>query len=268
MADYSQYKYCRMLEYIESMSSQQKVDNHIDYILSMRSATSIERIIKTYNNTYQFLARLSYGKKRVPIDWYKPKNWGENKEYLVEELNELLNESILSWFNRQEHITNEQALMCISNLRSDNNTKLIEDEILTKTKPKADKGINYLIDIRNKNNNIRKYIEDSKSDAYFSEKLYISNCKYLAAHKHIFDIAEIAFGKQYGISYYNLIEEYKIEVAEEENRIKQKKEEEIMQSMKGFNKVLDKTCGVVFSAILGLPFALFGGIIGSMGKKR
>ena len=266
MADYSQYTYYRMLEYIESMSSQQKVDNHIDYILSMRSATSIEQIIKTYNNTYQFLARLSYGKKNVPRDWYKPENWGESKEYLVEELNELFNESLLNWFNRQEKKTKENALICISNLRNGNNTEDIQNKILSIKKPKPDKGLDNLIKIRNQQYSVRKEIEKRPFNHYLIMNNFRSCSRYLAAHKHIFDIAEIAFGKQNGIKFDNMIEEYKKEIEDEKRGNERKVKSEINSLMN--SNTMNAICDVALQFLLSLPFAFFGGIIGNMGKKR
>lgn len=45
--------------------------------------------------------------------------------------------------------------------------------------------------------------------------IFRSCSRYLAAHKRIFDVAEEYFGKQYGIKFDNMIEEYKKEIEDE-----------------------------------------------------
>lgn len=223
MTDYRKYSCNRMLQYIEKRSAELEVNNHIDYILSMENENSIEDIIKIYNHAYQFLAILFFGTKKVPIGWYKPETWGYRNTYLVEDLNHYFNESIWSWYKRQEEATDEKALKCICNLRYSSNKEKIQYKILKNSNPQADKGIKYLIYLRDRQYNLRKQLESYCKNRTTLKSEYISCSKYLAAHDRVFDVVEIAFGKEIGITYDNYVELYKEQVAQEEKRMEEKR---------------------------------------------
>ena len=271
MADYSKYSCCNMLQYIENRSRQLERDNHIDYILSMENAESIEGLIKIYNNIYKFLAILFYGTKKVPKNWYKPETWGYNRKYLIEELNTYLNECILKWYQRQEFPTEQQAILCIANLRQCENTYWIAEDIYI-SKFKANEDISRLIGKRNTLYNIRKKLEKSYAYGARDEREYLKLTRYLAAHGRIMDVAEIYFGKEYGIEYGNLIEDYQKDLEEEkrqeEDRVKREKEFKKQQDINSALKVFDTIGGGLFSFLLSLPFGFFGGIFSSMRKGK
>ena len=84
MTDYSKYPYSRMLQYIEKEVLNWERKNHIDYILSMENAETMEKLIDIYNHVFQYLAILFFGTKKVPRDWYIVETWGYKNEYLLE----------------------------------------------------------------------------------------------------------------------------------------------------------------------------------------
>ena len=218
MADYSKYPYGRMLKYIESQSIQQKKDNHLNYILSMEKAESMAKMIEIYNHTFQYLAILFFGTQKVPDGWYDLKTWGNDKEYLLEELNYFLNENILHWFERLDNPTNEDSLSAISNLRQAKNTDDIESKLLNLSNPEAYNGVKILI-----NNRRRLHLLRERSELLSKPHLvnqYLSCAKYLAAHGYLFDIIEISIGEDYNISYDNLIKQFQEEIKAQEKKTK------------------------------------------------
>ena len=272
MVDYSKYSCCNMLQYMENRSRQLGRDNHIDYILSMENAESIEELMKIYNNIYKFLAILFFGTKKVPKNWYKPEVWGYNRTYLIEELNTYLNECILKWYQRQDSPTELQAILCIANLRYSDNTYWVAKEILDNPNPKAEKEISRLIGKRNTQYIFRKKLEKYYDYGVKYEREYLKLTRYLAAHGRIMDVAEIYFGKEYGIKYGNLIEDYQKDLEEEkrqeEDRVKREKEFKKQQDISSALKVFDTIGGGLFSFLLSLPFGFFGGIFSSIKKGK
>ena len=325
MTDYSQYPYGRMLQYIEKRCIELGWNNRIDYVFSMEKAESMEKLIDKYNHVFQYLAILFFGTRKVPRGWYEPKSWGYKKEYLLEELNYYLNENILKWYKRLENPTNKQALSAISNLREAKNTVAVERELLSLSTPNAYNGVDTLIKNREKLYELREKLGGYSNQSLVKSE-YLSRSQYLAAHEYIFDIIEISLGKDYDISYDNLIPQFKkyVETREkelEEERLKAKKIKKIKyilltificsilgvlvstfyqlnefaaiflvvaassivtliynaESTKcknrktndvAFNQSMDVVADYTASFLLTLPFAIFGGIIGNMGKRR
>ncbi len=272
MVDYSKYSCSRMLQYIEERSRQLGKDNHIDYILSMEKAESIEELINKYDHTYQFLAILIFGTKEVPRYWYKPEMWGCDNIYLVDELDNYFNECILKWFQKQESPTDLQALNCISNLRHSDNAHSIEERIESVSTPKADKGLPFLKYVRNRQYNVRKKLEGYCKDQEFFKKEYMRLTRYLAAHGRILDVVDIYFGREYGLRYENLIEDYKKDLAEErereEERKKLEKEEKIRQAMASSTETIDKVGGFLGSFLLSIPFGFLGAVFSNIRKGK
>ena len=270
MADYSKYPYRRMLYYVESRSRELGDDyDYIQYILSMEKANSIERMIKMYGTCYKILAYLFYGSKKLPRDWYVTETWGYDNGWLVEELNYCLNDNILKWYKNQEKISNEQVLKCISNLRSADNDITVQTEILSNSCPQVDKGILFFTYVRRRYYKLQKEIE---KDSHGKKRCYMSYCRYLAAHGHILDDAELDFCSNNSLKFDNLVEEYYKEVAEAREKAKLQKKKEIEEERR-LNRersaaAFNSFGNFLFSSLLSFPFALFGGIIGNMNKKR
>ena len=217
-ADCSHNPYKNLFEYIENGC--QKVDEKRDfvkYLHSMEQADSIEQLISIYNNIFKLLAVIFFGTNKMPRKWYQPKTWGHNKEYLVEELNCFLNENILKWFQRQENVTYEQFTLCLSNLRDCENTVTIKDQLL-----QYSGYVSSLSRIVKRHFSIRQKIELSYPYENEYKNLYVTISKNLAGHGRIFDVAEVAFGEEYGIFYDGLAEEYKKDIEEEEKREEEK----------------------------------------------
>lgn len=219
-ADYIQNPYKYLFEYIENGC--QKIGEKRDfvkYLHSMEQSDSMEQLMSIYNNIFKLLAVIFFGTNKMPSKWYQPKTWGHNKGYLVEELNCFLNENILKWFQRQENKTYKQFTLCLSNLRDSDNTVRIKDQLLQYSGYASS-----LSQIVKKHFSIRQKIELGNLDVIQNEykKLYIKISKNLAGHGRIFDVAEVAFGEEYGISYDGLAEEYKKDIEEEEKREEEK----------------------------------------------
>lgn len=333
MTDYSKYPYGQMLSYVERRCKELNEDkNYVEYILSMERAESIERLIKLYGNCYKVLAYLFYGSKTIPSNWFVTDTWGYKNGWLVDELNYCLNENILRWYKRQENITDEQAIMCISNLRNAINTQEIETKILSTSNPNVDCGIGNLSRIRNSHHKIRKGFQKE-----YIKSNYVPNLACLVAHGYILDAVDTSIGKISCISYDNLIEIYNKPIEErkkreEEKQKKIKKERTILfvvllcsilatvvsirfriamlvaftscavifsfaalimhyidnsrsskkrindeleyqDSREGYDNkyaynVMNEVGEIGLSFLLSLPFAFFGGIFRSMGKRR
>lgn len=236
-----------MLQYIEKRCIELGWNNRIDYVFSMEKAESMEKLIDKYNHVFQYLAILFFGTRKVPRGWYEPKSWGYKKEYLLEELNYYLNENILKWYKRLENPTNKQALSAISNLREAKNTVAIERELLSLSTPNAYNGVDTLIKNREKLYELREKLGGYSNQSLVKSE-YISRSQYLAAHEYIFDIIEISLGKDYDISYDNLIPQFKkyVETREkelEEERIQIKKEKK------------DKIYRIIIFGVMIVPIA-------------
>lgn len=275
MIDYSKYEYRRMLSYIEERCKELNDDrDYIGYILSMENAESIEKLIKMYGSCYRVLAYLFFGKKNLPMGWYRTGTWGYHNEWIIEELNYCLNENILKWYKRQKKLSNEEVLKCIANLRDASNAAKIHSEIITDSKPRADRSIWHFTHVIHSYYKLRKAIE---SGIYtpLERTHYISHFRYLAAHGHILDVAEISFCKKEGIKYDNLLEEYEIEKEQTTKRELEQMEAE-KEAQKCFNtttnvnmfKAFDEVGDLVFSALLAIPFGFLGAIFSSIGRRR
>ena len=256
MADYSAYPYGRMLSYIERRCTELGDDKkYIEYILSMENAESIERLIKMYSSCYKVLAYLFFGTKKLPYAWYNTETWGYNYGWLIDELNYCLNENILKWYKRQESPSNKQTLSALSNLHESKNIVTVQNEILKISTPQADNGVKTLFYIRDKQYDMR----NKNSNYRYNEHDYLYCSGYLAAHGHIFDIIEIRFGKDLGISYDNVEIEYKKGVERKEKR---KEEKEKKKRDKKRNEFLIK----VLSFLIVIPIVIgIGAILKSVG---
>ena len=245
MTDYSKYPYSRMLQYIEKRSLELGRKNHIDYILSMEKAETMEKLIDIYNHAFQYLAILFFGTRKVPHGWYIVETWGYKNDYLLEELNWCLNENILRWFKRQESPSNELTLSALSNLHKSKNIVIVQNEILKISTPQADYGVKTLFYIRDKQYDMRR----PNSNYRYNKHDYLYCSGYLAAHGHIFDIIENTCGKNLGISYDNVAIDYKKEVEREEKR----KEDERIELEKEKRKIL---IGKITIGVLIIPIAI------------
>lgn len=261
MKDYSQYSYRRMLQYIEKRCIELGWSNRIDYVLSMENAETMEKLIDIYNHVFQYLAILFFGTKKVPHGWYIVKTWGYNNEYLLEELNYYLNENILKWYKRLENPTNKQALSAISNLRKAKNIVVVERELLSLSKPYAYNGVKTLIRNREKLYELREKLGGYSNHSLVKSE-FLSRSQYLAAHEYIFDVIESALGKDYDISYDNLIPQFIKYVEAREKRLE---EERIKIKKKKRKKIIDTVMLGLLMISIGLFLAFVIGKVDLIG---
>ena len=261
MTDYSKYPYSRMLQYIEKRCIELGWSNRIDYVLSMENAETMEKLIDIYNHVFQYLAILFFGTKKVPHGWYIVETWGYNNEYLLEELNYYLNENILKWYKRLENPTNKQALSAISNLRKAKNTVVVERELLSLSKPYAYNGVKTLIRNREKLYELREKLGGYSNHSLVKSE-FLSRSQYLAAHEYIFDVIESALGKDYDISYDNLIPQFIKYVEAREKRLE---EERIKIKKKKRKKIIDTVMLGLLMISIGLFLAFVIGKVDLIG---
>ena len=246
MTDCSQHRYKDLLEYIQKGCQQLGEDRDFaKYLLSMEQAESVEKLIKTYNTIYKLISAVRFESRTVPYGWYVPEKWGTKYESMIYDLNNYLNESILKWFEKQENPTAEQYTCCLANLRESNNINTINHKLI---QCNNFKGIDKASEIES---TISHHFSLRKNTAQFYKgdlkvKQYISDSQFLAGHGRIFDIAEISFGGDNGISYDNYAEEYWQEVESKKQRI------ELEEQRKEKEKQLKKTKAVIFGAIVVL----------------
>jgi len=261
MADYCIYPYGRMLQYIEKRCIELGWSNRIDYVLSMEKAETMEKLIDIYNHVFQYLAILFFGTKKVPHGWYIVETWGYNNEYLLEELNYYLNENILNWYKRLENPTNKQALSAISNLRKAKNIVVVERELLSLSKPYAYNGVKTLIRNREKLYELREKLGGNSNHSLVKSE-FLSRSQYLAAHEYIFDVIESALGKDYDISYDNLIPQFIKYVEAREKRLE---EERIKIKKKKRKKIIDTVMLGLLMISIGLFLAFVIGKVDLIG---
>lgn len=272
MKDYSQYSYYCLLNYIDEGCKRigEKRD-FVQYILSMDEVESIGDLIKRYNNIYKLIAVIFFGSNKLPARWYVPETWGYYKRYLVDDLNLCLNENIWKWFRRQENPTPELCKLCVANLRNSEKQISKENDFLNEYIEK-ESVILTLLNVQSNHYNLMKRIQKEGLKNNNLKEEYIRYVQFLAVHGRIFDVAENSFGKDNGISYDNLIDDYKKRIEEEqkkqEERLKKLRKRQMRQEIdKGF-KIFDTIGSGVFSFILSLPFAFFGAIFSNIGRKR
>lgn len=272
MNDYSKYQYGNLLNYIdEGCKRIGEERDFVQYILTMDKVESIGELIKRYNNIYKLIAVIFFGSHKLPARWYVPETWGYYKRYLVDDLNLCLNENIWKWFRRQENPTPEICKICVANLRNSDKMISVENGFLNEY-VKKESVILTLLNVQSNHYNLMKRIQKEGLNNNNLKGEYIQYVQFLAVHGRIFDVAEISFGKDNGISYDNLIEDYKNRIEEEQKRIEKRNKIERKRQMrqeidKGF-KIFDTIGGSVFSFILSLPFSFLGAIFSNIGRKR
>lgn len=280
MTDYRQHRYEILLEYIDKGRQQfgEEAD-FAEYLLSMEEAPSINNLIKIYNTIYQLLIAVRLNTRKVPKGWYTPYLWGTKHEYNIELLNQYLNENILRWFVKQAAPTADQCRCCLANLRVCNNIESVYYKILCNSIYKEEIAKeNIIIKINYHYSNRIEYIKNYSGKAYLLKR-YIDNSKFLAAYGRIFDVSEIAFGKENGVSYENFAEEYRNNLIQNEQialarEAKQKSlKSRIKRTFKGSSTVLtseavDELGDLAFSVAAAIPIGLFGGIISAAGIGR
>ena len=138
--------------------------------------------------------------------------------------------------------------------------------------PNVDNEDDQIIYNRTRHYLLRKEIETNSSNMDKKLKEYIFYSQYLAGHGRIFDCAEITFGKYNNISYKNYVDEYKEYLKANkklrEEELRKKKKEQLKQNLGGVNNAINSVGEVLISGLLALPFAFFGAIFSSIGKKR
>jgi hypothetical protein len=254
MVDYSNHPYVKLLTHIEKGCQRLKEErDFIGYLLLMEHAASIEILIKIYNNIFKLLAQISYGTLDFPNYWYLSENWGHNNHILVDDLNCFLNENILKWYNRQEIPTEQQSILCLSNLRESENAEDIQNKILERYSiyhSKEDEKISPLFQMIKMHYYQMKQIATNSKFGFTQG--YITNSKILAGYGRIFDVAEIFFGNDYNISYEGLAEQYKKDI----ELVNNKKEQNILVL------ILKVLVFILVSVLLILIFDKLSGFFG------
>ena len=269
-------KHGELLEMIRSICQQfeEKHDFSQD-ILAMPYADTIPDLIRTYNNIIKLLTIKFYGRRTVPRDWYIYERWGRAHNKYVYEIGNCLNESLLEWYKRQDHSTDEPLKQAIVNLRNSENRPRIQNMILNIAGATKNEEILLLSIDRNKHCSYRTELYSyQRNNSILKEYIYLS--KVLGANGHVFDLVEISFGERKNIDYKVLASEYEKELEEEEiarkeemkKRKRKNKSYSLFDPDDPVNKAIDTIGGGLFSIILSLPFAFLGAIFGGMNKRR
>lgn len=275
MKDKSLFSYSKLLEAVEIASQQYEIEGEfVQRLLSMEDATSINYMIKTYNNIIKILSISNFESKTVPMLWYQIDCWKNMYQNLYHDLNQYFNECILSWFKNQDKPTDVQYKTAISNIRYSANAETIQSDISKIYHDNEDNHIYYFSILKQQHyfqNNInQKGKLNMNYSNYITDYIFYSNR--LAVDGHIFDIVENEFAKQHDINYEQQLAQYKEALKRKEILKKEeqkKKERELsLKYVEGFSKVINPICEVIFSWLLALPFGLLGGIFSSMNKRR
>lgn len=160
-------------------------------------------------------------------------------------LNQFFNENLLRVFKEIKNPTKEDFYVFLANLRESSDIYLINSQILERASAEDAKELDSLNTTRAKHYKNRQIIEKQGcySKTHFDALSEYRQCsKFLAGHHRIFDLAEISFGKAFGINYEYLAEEYARELEKElEEQAKQKAlEEEIKRESRRRNELVNR----------------------------
>lgn len=268
--------YSELLESISDICRQfEEKHDYSQDILEMAHAETINDLIKTYNNIIKLIAIGYYGKRVVPRDWYVYQSWGSEHNKYIKEISDCLNDCIFEWYKRQDNTTSEALKTAVVNLRNSNNQIVIQDKLLAYAGASKNEEIGLLIRERDKHWRWRIQMYSFPDiQGYLNEYIFLS--KVLSANGHVFDLVEVSFGKEKNIDYEVLAAEYKKELEEEAARRKEAMKRRVVigehnpvfDSDNPFNQMGNLFLEGVFSFLLTLPFAFFGGIFGNMNKRR
>ena len=227
MIDFNNYPCGGLLKYIdEGCKRIGEERDFVQYAISMDEVESIEEMVKHYNNIYKLLAVIFFGTNKLPTNWYNPKTWGYNHEYLVDELNLCLNKSILSWLKRQENPTTEICRMCIANLRNNEKYISVENDFLKEYFDK-DNSMSTLLNAQNYHYYLIRIIQKEGWRYKNLKEGFVQYAKFLAGNGRFFDIVEISICEDNDIAYDKLAEQYKKEVELEKKKAKEERKERI-----------------------------------------
>lgn len=190
MADYRNYSFCRLLDFLklEAKYDKDEVD-YVEYLLSMNNAPSIDEMITIYNKVFKKISYYVFCHS-IPNNWFITDSWG-NKTYLAYELNKCLNENIFRLYKSLESPTKEDCISCIVNLRECENKTKIQNNIFLHKQFEDIHGID-IIDLREKSYYIRRKIR---------KLLFPSNEEYLELRDDYVEIMDEinSLGFQYTI---------------------------------------------------------------------
>lgn len=272
IGNHHKYPSQRLLECIKKTSEQFEIKgDHAQKLISMEQATSLEELIKTYNNVLKILVISNYGKKKVPQNWYIVESWNVYNQSYVEDLRQCLNENILSWFERQESHTSEQCVKCIANLRKSRNAEDIQSLLLLTAGIKLTDDIDLSIIPRRKEfYKNQYYITTTIEDPYKFEaqkQRYEFFLKQMMIYGHISDVLDDAIVENINIDIEAIRTQCEIEIEE-----KKKKEElkEIEEKEKRKKEKINNVIKIIIFSIISILlifgimyiFEMIGGIIG------
>ena len=216
MDSYQYHRYHRLLDFIENGCKRRNEErDFVNYLLSMEKAESIEKLVAIYNNIFKLLAVIIYDTNKMPPNWYVVEHMGVGNAYLFKDLVCYFNENILRLYKGYEKPTEEQLISCLVNLRECDNIKLVQEKLLEGLDADADiefyESLVAEISLQyRKRNNIERFGKTCINYDW-QANLYRDTSKELGGYGRIFDVAEEAFGKEYGFDYNALIDEFKIE---------------------------------------------------------
>lgn len=208
MTDDIQYRYRDLLEHLESGS--QKLNESIDYaqyLQTMEKADSLKDIMLVFDNVITFQANIFYNRKNLDGNWYQHEFWGYEPSHHVQELCCYLNENILMWYQRQSAPSGEHLYSCLANLRECKNIDDIAKQLLSTPCPNAGEDAHVITSkvTRHYLTRLDLYKKRKSSIQYPTALNQYKDLSYsLAQYGRIFDVIEVAFGKEHGIDYSKL----------------------------------------------------------------
>ena len=201
--DYSNYSYSRVLEFLQDEYLHDANEtNYAKYLLSMKNQSTIEALIKIYDDVMEEIPNLIYLKEFVPEYWYLFELWAGHRKYLAMDVHKCLNENILRLYLVNDKQTDEFAYKCLANLRCCPNIEEIHREIVSKQNSLEPSVIERI-------SNTRKGIYDLRYESFdygngtngmnMIEERYIDCVNFLAKYGYIKSIIEDEFEVKKGV---------------------------------------------------------------------
>ena len=274
MYDHRVHKYSQLLAYIEHGCKRMKEErDYKGFLLSIERAVSLRELISIYNEVFKFLAVSILGNYKLPNEWYNTVSLGIGNSWLFHDLSEYFNDNVLRVFRAYKNPPIQYCKYCLANLREGSNSYLVQDEII---KTIRNDDVKEIISARARQYNLRKEIESYGSSHrmnYLDQ--YIGASAVLAHYSRHFDIAETLFGQKYGIKYEELTERYERDLKEAEEKKKEQMRKLAMEKDRDVKRLdytqsynaLDEVGSIFGSALLSIPFAIIGALLGSIKKK-
>lgn len=283
MTDFSNHTYRELFAFLQKGIDQyREKQDFSQYLVPMEDATSVKSLVVIYNNYYFMLAYfILFG--RMPQIWYQVKGLGPGNAYLFEDLSNYFNENVVRLLKESPNPSIEQRQFCLANLRQSEDVKRFHGEIVVNADKMTNGTFQEIIFAKYLQHKNRIQIE---RDGNFSQRTpsnlmtYKEKSLVLLKYHRIFDIAELRFGKEFGVEYnidvlqaecqaYQaklLQEKQKREAREKELELERKKREKEEMRWSSSNGFMDDAGGLAASIAAGAAVGFFNAIF-SLARK-